>query len=130
MINDSANVEQNTIKDTVVSKQKKQLQKQLDDLQKQVALLDVASNGQQAVNSRKTRGIPGMDGLLAVTAAPSGESPIASISTDDTSQTSTDQKNNVDQKKIQQQIEALRRKMLALEKQQRKPKPRSLYRSW
>ena len=130
MINDSANVEQNTIKDTLVSEQKRQLQKQLDNLQKQVALLDVTSNGQQAVNSRKTRGIPGIDGFLAVNAASSGESPVASISTDDTSQTSTNQKNNVDEKKIQQQIEALRRKMQALEKQQRKHKPRSLYRSW
>jgi hypothetical protein len=130
MINDSTNVEQDTSKDTLVSEQKKQLQKQLNDLQKQVALLDVASNEQQAVNSRKTRGIPGMDGLLAVTAAPSSELPAASKSIDDTSQTSTDQKNNVDQKKIQRQIEELHKKMQALEKQQRKPKPRSLYRSW
>lgn len=128
MINGSANVEQNTREDTLVSEQKKQLQKQLDDLQKQVALLDLANNGQQTVNSRKTRGIPGMDGLLAVTATPPSEAPVASISTDDTSQTSTNQKNNVDEKKIQRQIEELRRKMQALEKLQRKPK--SLYRSW
>lgn len=130
MINDSATVERNTIVDTKFSEQKLQLQKQLDNLQKQVALLDTENSGQQAVNSRKTRGIPDMVGLQSATDAPSSTSDVASISTDASIQTSTEQKNKVDKTKIKQQIEELRRKMLALEKQQRKPKPRNLYRSW
>ncbi len=130
MINDSANIEQTTITDTVVSAQKKQLQIQLDDLQKQVALLDVSNNGQQPANSRKTRGIPGMDGFLAATTTPSSKSSVTLIPADSSYQPSTTQKKNVVETKIQQQIEELRRKMRALEELQRKPKTRSLYRSW
>lgn len=99
--------------------QRRQLKKQLSELQKQVALLDNTASAAQASSPQKTRGIPEMVAQQVTSKTKQANN----------AKTSSD-RNFIKKQQLQQQIEELRKKMEAMEKQRKKPKTRNLYRAW
>gem|GEM_PF-5328761 len=99
--------------------QRIQLIKQLNELQKQVALLDNTVSTTQTNSASKTRGLP----ELVVLQATSKTNQANNTKT-------TSDRNLIKKQELKQQIEELRKKMQAMEEQRKKPKTRNLYRAW
>lgn len=106
--------------------QRLQLKKQLNELQKQIALLDSAHDKTQVAPPVKTRGINDITALQAATE----DNILAEDKPVNNKVQSPSDNKTVGKEKLKQQIEELRKKMEAMEKARKKPKTRNLYRAW